>query len=629
MLNTPYRLLALLAALALLSPTLAAERPNIVLILADDLGYETVGCYGGTSYETPRLDQLAHDGIRFDRAYAMPLCTNTRIQLMTGKYNIRNWKAFGILDPNAVTFGHALQSTGYKTCIAGKWQLTSYDPPDYPGSDTRRNTGMRIAEAGFDQYSLWHTGHTETKGSRYADPIIEQNGRLLADTDGEYGPDLWTDFICDFMTDHREEPFFVYYSMALPHNPMNPTPDSPEWQDPSQRHDDITRYAGDMIEYTDKMVGKLVDHVDSLGLSQQTLVIFFSDNGTNYRVRSDFRGQTVGGEKGKGTELGIRVPMIVRWPGTIAPTQTSQALIDSVDVFPTLLDVAGAKEQVPQDCDGVSFAPVWQDPTTTVRDHVYIHQDPRPGWDKDRFQLIRLAINDGYKLYEDGRLIDLTTDFYERSPIWPRHDSPSQSVARRALENALAAYMPYPMFDPSEVPRPDPNAQYDKHAFEDAGGYVVVEAERIPFGRDESWLVENHAPDFTGLGYLRALRNQSKPGQLGVARIPLSIESEGDYRIAVRCRLDRSPESTGEFFFRHEDHAWQTVQLPEGALNGDWCWCILDASVHLHERRNTFFIAPATQNLKVDRLVFYRPSLSELALSPVARAAAFHPWASP
>ena len=263
-----------------------ARQPNIVLILADDLGYETVGCYGGTSYPTPNIDRLARQGIRFDHAYAMPLCTNTRIQLMTGKYNNRNWKAFGILDPKADTFAHMLQRAGYKTCIAGKWQLTSYDPPDFPGAALRRSTGMRVQDAGYDHYSLWHTGHTEVKGSRYADPVIFENGRFRDDTSGKYGPDLWVDFIGDFMTRHRDEPFFVYYPMALPHNPMNPTPDSPEWSDTKRRHSDETPFAADMIQYTDKLLGKVVDKVEQLGLAENTLVVFYSDNGTNNRVAS-------------------------------------------------------------------------------------------------------------------------------------------------------------------------------------------------------------------------------------------------------------------------------------------------------------------------------------------------------
>ena len=245
-------------------------RPNIVLILADDLGYETVGSYGGTSYPTPNLDRLARQGIQFDRAFAMPLCTNTRVQLMTGMYNNRNWKAFGILDPAADTFGHMMQRAGYKTCIAGKWQMHSYDPPDYPGAATRRSIGMKAADAGFDEYSLWHTGHTEEKGSRYADPVINQNGKLLENTDGKYGPDIWVQFVNDFMQRHRDESFFVYYPMALPHNPMNPTPDSPEWSDVARRHSDETPFAADMIRYTDKIVGKVVDKVEELGLSENT-----------------------------------------------------------------------------------------------------------------------------------------------------------------------------------------------------------------------------------------------------------------------------------------------------------------------------------------------------------------------
>ncbi len=267
--------------MALASSTAIADRPNIVLILADDLGYETVGCYGGTSYPTPNLDKLARQGVRFDHAYAMPLCTNTRIQLMTGKYNHRNWKAFGILDPQADTLGRMMQRAGYKTCIAGKWQLTSYDPPDYPGAALRRNTGMRVETAGYDEYSLWHTGHTEDKGSRYADPVIFENGKFRSDTQGKYGPDLWVDFIGDFMQRHRDEPFFVYYPMALPHNPMVPTPDSPAWSDPARRHSDETPFAADMIRYTDKLVGKVVGKLNELGIRENTLVLFYSDNGTN------------------------------------------------------------------------------------------------------------------------------------------------------------------------------------------------------------------------------------------------------------------------------------------------------------------------------------------------------------
>ena len=132
----------LLAALWLPAVISAAERPkNIVLIMADDLGIEGLGCYGGKDYETPVLDGLAESGVRFTHAYSQPLCTPTRIQIMTGKYNHRNWRFFGILPKGEKTIGHLMSGFGFKTCIAGKWQLTSYDPPDFPGAAKRRGTG--------------------------------------------------------------------------------------------------------------------------------------------------------------------------------------------------------------------------------------------------------------------------------------------------------------------------------------------------------------------------------------------------------------------------------------------------------------------------------------------------------
>ena len=132
--------------------TIEQKPPNVILIMADDLGFECIGSYGGTSYRTPNIDQLAETGLQFNQAYAQPLCTNTRVKLLTGKYNFRNWTSFGILDPRERTFGHLMQDAGYSTCIVGKWQLQSYDPVHYPGSEYRRDTGMKISDAGFDEY---------------------------------------------------------------------------------------------------------------------------------------------------------------------------------------------------------------------------------------------------------------------------------------------------------------------------------------------------------------------------------------------------------------------------------------------------------------------------------------------
>lgn len=626
----------------------AEKRPNIVLIMADDLGYETVGCYGGHSYGTPNIDRLAAEGIRFDRAYAMPLCTNTRIQLMTGKYNIRNWTAFGILDPRERTFGHLLQQAGYSTCIAGKWQLTSYDPPDYPGAELRRNTGVHPRDAGFDEYSLWHVGHTEDKGPRYANPVIEQNGRPLSNTAGKYGPDIWVDFIGDFMRRHREQPFFVYYSMALPHNPMNPTPDSPEWQDPEKRDDDVTRYAADMIRYTDKVVGQVADQIDQLGLRENTLILFYSDNGTNWRVTSKFGNRTVRGGKGKGTELGIRVPMFANWKGVTPKRTVLQDLVDSTDFLPTLLDVAGATDLIADDIDGVSFAPRLKGQPGSPRDAIFIHQDPRPGWDKDRFKVMRLALNDRYKLREDGRLYDLQRDPFEESPILISADSVENRFARIDLQGVLDRHSDYKLFDPAEVPRPNLKDHFRNHAFNDQGGFVVIETELLPTPRDESWKFENNLPGYTGLGYLRSVRSQKTPPQKGVTEILTILDNAGPWRIAVRYRSDhhslltaRSSEDRREhsFWLKVGTGEWMICEADQAAESGAWQWGTLlksadgrktlEAEFELGERGNRIFIAPRSANIKIDRIVVYQADQSDKALDLATPVAPYHPWASP
>lgn len=435
------RLPACLLGLLLAFGVTAAERPNIVLILADDLGYECLGAYGGTSYRTPNLDRLAADGRRFDHAYATPLCTNTRLQLMTGRYTLRNWIAFGILDPRERTFGHLLQDAGYRTCIAGKWQLWSYDPPDYPGAAGRRGIGTKARDAGFHSWSLWHTGHTEDKGGRYADPVIEQDGRFRTDTRGKYGDDLWVEYINDFMTANRERPFFVYYSMALPHWPMGPTPDSKEWSDPARRHEEDDRYFADMVAYTDKCVGRVVGKIAKLGLSRKTLVLFYGDNGTHRRLQSRLGDRVIQGGKGLTTDAGTHVPLIARWPGTIQPGVNSN-LVDSVDFLPTLAEAAGhqpPREQLTR-LDGVSFYPQLLGRKGVPRDYVFCHFEPRPGWDKEKFTRSRYAFDQRWKLYDDGRFFDRSRDELEQLPLLIPALSPEANRARDALANVLRKY---------------------------------------------------------------------------------------------------------------------------------------------------------------------------------------------
>src|SRR4051812_42072440 len=294
--------------LPVLAVTLAISRaaepkPNVVLILIDDFGYECVTSNGGQSYQTPNLDKLAANGMRFTQCHVQPLCTPTRAQLMTGVYNIRNYIDFGTLDRKATTFGHLMKSAGYVTGICGKWQLGHED--DSP------------QHFGFDESLLWQQTR---RPPRYANPGLERNGKPLDYSHGEYGPTLINDFALEFVTTNKDRPFFLYYPMILTHNPFQPTPDSKEWDAATtgEAAKQNNKHFADMTVYMDKMVGRLIAKLEELKLRENTLVLILGDNGTNVNVTSRFKGQDYVGGKGTRTARGTHVPFIANWPGHIA-----------------------------------------------------------------------------------------------------------------------------------------------------------------------------------------------------------------------------------------------------------------------------------------------------------------------
>ncbi len=441
---------AVLSALTALLLTVQAasaavpERPNIVLIMADDLGIEGLGCYGGQDYQTPNLDRLAAGGLRFTHAYAQPLCTPTRLQIMTGRYNHRNWQSFGILPQGEKTFGHLMSGLGYRTCLAGKWQLTSYDPPDFPGAKQRRGTGTHPDDAGFDTYSLYHAEETEDKGSRYANPTFLRNGKLHRQVEGKYGEDLTLEFIVDFLSQKSDRPAFVYYPMALPHWPMVPTPHSKVWSSPERRLDEGTGYFPDMVEYMDHLVGRLVREIDRLGQRDRTLIVYYSDNGTDRRITSRFRDQEIPGGKGEVTQTGIRVPLIASWPGVIEPG-VCHDLVDSTDFLPTLAEVAGGKVPENWQADGVSFAPQLFGRKSTPREAVFFWYDPRPGWDKERYRRHIFALDHDYKLFSDGGLFDIRGEGFREMPVPADSQDPAAAAARKKLAAFIDSMMQPPL----------------------------------------------------------------------------------------------------------------------------------------------------------------------------------------
>ena len=299
------------------------QLPNVILIMADDLGQECIENYGGESYHTPRLSQLAQEGVWFSNAHSQPICTPSRVQIMTGKYNVRNYIRFATLDRSQDTFGHAFRNAGYRTAIVGKWQLGG--------------TSETIHAFGFDEHCLWNIRGAQNE--RYVSPTLLTNGQSK-DFRGQYGPDLQQAFAKDFISRHKQEPFFLYYPVTLPHYPFQPTPDSPDWDPDRDPWFNDTRYFGEMVTYLDKLVGELVDFVADEGLAENTLVIFTSDNGTDHRIVSLQGGVSVKGAKGKMTVDATHVPFFAIWPGTVPADLRQAGLTDFSAVYATLIALA-------------------------------------------------------------------------------------------------------------------------------------------------------------------------------------------------------------------------------------------------------------------------------------------------
>ena len=352
----------------------ASGKPNIVLIMADDMGYEALSANGSESYNSPNLDKLAAQGIRFTNCFANPICTPSRVKIMTGLYNVRNYVKFGLLDRGQTTFAHQLKSAGYTTCVAGKWQLgMQADSPQH---------------FGFEQSCLWqHTrsGRSKENGKnidrRFVNPLLEINGKEKDYVNGEYGPQVCTDIICDFIDENREKPFLVYYPMILTHCPFDPTPDSTDW-DPKRLgsttykgdRNDPQRHFRDMVAYADKVVGQIVAQLEKSGVRENTLLIFTGDNGTDKPIVTSWNGTKVVGRKGSMTDAGTRVPLIASWStGIKQPGRVVDDLVEFSDLMPTLCEVTGANLPSNYPGDGSSIVPVLQDNASVrKKDWIYI-----------------------------------------------------------------------------------------------------------------------------------------------------------------------------------------------------------------------------------------------------------------
>jgi len=409
---------ALTAGLVLFSGGQAAaagetgRRPNILFVLLDNVGKDWFRCYGSQENETPNIDRLARTGLKFRDFYVTPVCSTTRVMLLTGRYPLRTgWHTHhdpaiyggGYFDWNReVCLARVLRSAGYATCISGKWQINDlFDPAQKDA----------IGRHGFDDYCLFpegKKGHPAHK-QRYWDAYVINNGRRL-DTAGKFGPDIFCDYLIDYMRRHRDRPFFAYYPAILTHIPVVHTPHN-QGKDLTPRE----QFSG-MVRYADHLIGRLIAALDELGLRDNTIVFITADNGTdNGTDQGDF--QSLGGrvdgrisEEGiySLTERGINVPFIANCPALVPGGHESDDLIDATDVLPTLADLAGAKLPAGVTIDGRSFAPqLLGKPRGT----------PWRPWCLTQYYKTRVVRGERFKLYSTGQFYDLAEDPLEKHDL--------------------------------------------------------------------------------------------------------------------------------------------------------------------------------------------------------------------
>jgi arylsulfatase A-like enzyme len=459
-------IVSLLAGLST-TPVRAADdrKPNIVLILADDLGYGDVGAYGQGRIATPNLDRLAAEGMRFTQCYAgSTVCAPSRCCLMTGRHTghsrVRG-NALVPLRPEDVTVAEVLKSAGYATGLFGKWGLGEPGSTGYP---TRQ---------GFDEF-FGYVNQVHAH-NYYPDYLWKNDGRFplpgnvegpkkgVAKERARYAPDLITENALDFLDRHNDGPFFLEYATILPHannergnsegNGMEVPSDAPytdrPWPQPQKNH-------AAMIGHLDADVGKLLDRLRALGLERDTIVLFSSDNGPHKEGGADPAFFTSAGPlrgfKRALYEGGIRVPMIVRWPGKVAAGVVNDQVWAFWDILPTLAELAGST--APAGLDGLSMVPTLLGRPTQQPGHPFLYWEFH---EKGFKQAVRNGDWKAVRLRPGGplELFDLATDLGETRDVSAEHPD---VVAR------IDAYLETARTDSPDFPIPPPGSPAQEKA---------------------------------------------------------------------------------------------------------------------------------------------------------------------
>ena len=397
--------------------------------MADDVGYECFGCYGSKQYKTPRIDQMSAAGVRFTHCHSTPLCTPSRVKIMTGMDNVRNYYNFGTFPKGQTTFAHMLKNAGYQTAFTGKWQLELV-------------SGLFPKDVGFDNVC-----RLIGEWPRYWKAPIELKGKKLPAEKGAYGPDRFPAFAPDLIKNHKpsHKPFMLYFPMTLVHSPFQPTPGS---KDRNSRN--AQRNFEDMVAHMDTCVGRILDALKQAKLTDNTIIMFTGDNGTHTALSSTLDGRTIRGGKGHTTDQGTHVPLIVAGPG-VSAGEVCDDLIDFSDFLPTLAHIARTDPPTVADLDGRTFWPQCQGKKGSPRQWLFNYYFPRPyvkKYDnKYRHSEIRWARTKEYKLYGDGRFYNVQKDPSEQTPLPPK----TAPTIRQTLQKVL-----------NEMPKKGANINYKK-----------------------------------------------------------------------------------------------------------------------------------------------------------------------
>ena len=342
------------------------RKPNVILILADDLGYGDLSCYGADDIATPNIDRMTAEGVKFNSFYVSPVCSPTRAALMTGSLAQR----VGIggvlfprndhgLNPDEQTLPELLKAQGYATAIIGKWHLGNQDmfQPLNHGFDTWYGTPASNSQ-GFDpalkQYApdcVWREGYTRESIIKMKEapcPLVRDNVVIELPADQTQFTQRYTREAIRFITEHKDEPFFLYLPHNMPHIPLHA---SEKFVGSSKRG-----IYGDTIQELDWSTGEILRSLKELGLDENTLVIFTSDNGPN-TGKGGSAGPLKGG-KGSTLEGGVRVPFVARWPGKVPAGIESDEAITGMDLLPTLTRLAGGEVPIDRVIDGKDIGPL-------------------------------------------------------------------------------------------------------------------------------------------------------------------------------------------------------------------------------------------------------------------------------